>query len=142
MASFRQEFMDALDSMNIKFTLLNEEDNLLHIGVMSNTGVKTDIFVDFDETKGGEELPSCKFIAPSLAVAPEEKTVNMLVALNELNRKFRFAKFSLSEENQVSVQIDIFFRGGDAVDECLFALQSIIRIVDESYPVIMRTIYA
>lgn len=142
MEDFRRVFMEALDKIKVIYTVLNEEDNLIHIGYTTEIGTNLDVFADFDENSKGEQMPSCKFVIPRLVVAPEDKSINVLLALNDLNETYRFVKFSLNANNYVTLTFDSFFLGGDAVTECMFALQTLLKVANEAYPVVMRAIYS
>ncbi|MBE5838427.1 YbjN domain-containing protein [Butyrivibrio sp.] len=85
-----------------------------------------------------------KVISAPIARSNGDNIAKMLLVINSLNDKFKFAKFVLEPNGDVVAQCDVPISVsdeliGDVVLELVLVLS---RIVDESYPDIMKTIWA
>jgi len=70
------------------------------------------------------------------------KEPELLLAINELNCKYRFAKFVLDEDCDVRIECDIPLRCGDVGQTAIELANRLVDIADEGYPVIMRALWA
>lgn len=71
----------------------------------------------------------------------QEKASALILKLNEINSKYRFVKFYVEDDSSIFAEIDYDFNKEDAADVCFQACIRIVRIVDECYPEIMKTIW-
>lgn len=77
-----------------------------------------------------------------IAKYPPDRRALMCVALDEINSKYRYAKFVTNpKENTVQVEMDIP-QSVTNVEEAAFELMlRAVRIIDEAYPTIMKVIW-
>ena len=72
---------------------------------------------------------------------PEEKRPQVLEAINECNRKFRFLKFVIDKDNDVNVEADIPLRVTNVGPVAVELTIRIMKILDEAYPIFMKCIW-
>ena len=75
---------------------------------------------------------------------PEEKRTRMLETINTLNKEYRFIKFTLDSDKDLEVKADW---PSATADESLGPMAyemfiRIMRIMEEAYPMIARTLYS
>lgn len=58
-----------------------------------------------------------------------------------LNQKFRWVKYCLSDKGGLSAEDDAVVDESSVGEECMQLVQRMVGIVDESYPVIMKTLW-
>lgn len=77
----------------------------------------------------------------SVAKIPDDKTGNVLFVLNEMNDKYRFTKFYLDSDNEVTLSSDAILQSESSGNETFRLVYSIIRMVDDVYPRIMKELW-
>ena len=77
-----------------------------------------------------------------LAKVPVDRQVDVYAALNELNRNYRWARFFVDNENDIVIQMDHIVSAGESPDAVMELVFRMVKIVDESYPKMMRAIWA
>ena len=73
----------------------------------------------------------------------EDKCANVLKVINELNCKYRFVKFVLDKDNDVSIECDIPLESGDEYvgkEACEIFIR-IMKIADDAYPQLMHALW-
>ena len=94
----RKECTDFFEANNILYSVFDEERNVLKISFSASAekdggGTETMVYADFDED--GDNSDSVHFTTGRWAECPQENIPQVLVALNEANKKYRWAKFWL-----------------------------------------------
>jgi len=82
------------------------------------------------------------FRVSRLAKLPIDRQFEVLSALNELNREYRFVRFYTDQEDYVTVQIDRIIAVNETADPVMEMIARILRIIDEAYPRIMKAIWS
>ena len=111
----RQEFMRFMDSKDVKYTVFDEDDNILYLAFGGEK--ETFVLVDFDEE--GNNATSVHFVSQNFAKAEKAKIPAALVKLNEINRQFRWVKFHMSDDGVISADCDAVLTPGHVGEECL-----------------------
>ncbi len=131
-----KRFVDYLDDKGIKYdTDEIEENTVVKVGYnLENTTVKATIFFSDDN----KHLAMRCF---NIVQVPKDKLANILVACNEANREYRWVKFVIDDEMEVSAQIDAII-GENSSGDVFELMYRILGIVDEVYPSFMKAIWA
>ena len=78
----------------------------------------------------------------SLLSVEESHRDKILPAINTLNRKYRFVKFVMDDEGDVNVEYDFPVTSTNPAVSAKELVIRIVKIVDDSYPVLMRAMWA
>lgn len=86
----------------------------------------------------------CSLNAKSFSIAkvPAAKLMDVYVLLNELNEEYRWVKFFIDSDNEVTVSGDAIIDEATAGEEAYEIVQRYVGIIDEVYPRIMKVIWA
>lgn len=128
-----------MTKVGLKYQIcLAEPHNFLETGFTGkNLTVKLRVFAVGDRG-------AFKIISDSIAKVPPEKTAAGYKLVNDLNREYKYAKFTLEDKGNVVAQWDL----PDNVDAASVgptAVEMLLRmanIIDNAYPRIMKTIWA
>ncbi len=72
----------------------------------------------------------------------EEQRAAALKGINTVNDQFRFAKFTLEEDGDVNVEMDIPQKVENLGPVAFELMIRIVQIMEEAYPILMRAIWA
>ena len=102
----RAEFTAFMREKGIKYSIHDEADNIVRLqfggrSFKDGGGADTDIFVDFDEND--DEARMVHFAAFEFASCTEENYAQVLVKLNEYNRRYRWVKFWMKKTDNGGV---------------------------------------
>ncbi len=78
----------------------------------------------------------------SLVEVDESRKHKVLGVLNELNAKYRYAKFVLDKDGDINVEYDYLVRCPDPSASAKEIVIRLVNIIDESYPVLMRAMWS
>lgn len=110
-------------------------ENVLRMTYVLN-GAKANIYLIF-----GDSDRYVSILIRDFAMVPEDKKEAMCVVLNDINAKYKYAKFSV-EEQAIIEQADVIL----TLDSCAEIIHEYIirltQILEESYKDIMRGIWA
>lgn len=124
------EIIQEFDSANIKYDAVDNQDaNYSYVAASFK-------FISNDDD-GDVEVR-----AFSLAHIPDERLAGALKLVNELNRRFRYVKFVIGEDNDVNAEYDLPLRNAN-IGPC--ATEMFIRcmkIIDVALPELMHLIWA
>ncbi len=104
-------------------------------GAKNKDSISLLLFID----KDGNSINVKSF---SVAKVPENKLMDMYVCLNDLNNQYRWVKFYVDSDNEVTVSGDAIVDEASAGEECLEIVIRYIGIIDDVYPNIMKTLWA
>ena len=113
--NLREEFMRYMDLKDVKYTVFDEEDNIVYLAFGGDK--ETFVLVDFDEE--GNDASSARFVSQGFATVEKSKVPATLVKLNEINRQFRWVKFHMSDDGKISADCDAVLTPGTVGEECL-----------------------
>ena len=135
-----QVFMDALTKANLKYKDSRDMDDgnsLVACGVSGKNNAQYNVLFIFDAN--GETVSIRVY---NLVVScPEEKTLKMLDAINDVNAHYRWLKFYLDKEQAVNVQADAYVDCDAEGKICVKYLLRFMQIIDECYPTFMRVLW-
>ncbi len=77
-----------------------------------------------------------------LAKIPIDRQFEVLSALNELNREYRFVSFYSDAEDFVTVQTDRVIAANETADPVMEMIVRVVQILDGAYPRIMKAIWS
>ena len=78
----------------------------------------------------------------SICKVTPDKLMDIYVKLNELNYNYRWIKFYLDEDNEVTQSGDAIIDEETAGEECFELLGRYVNILDDCYPEIMKALWA
>ncbi len=129
-------FMAYLESKETHAKYVNDEESVVRVGWnLENT--KLNIYFFF-----GDDGKDVHLIGDGFCKAPENKQDAILKAVNECNKKFRWMKFVLKEEGEVEVEDDAVIQLDTCAEECFELMVRMCSIVDEAYPILMKSIWS
>ena len=76
-----------------------------------------------------------------LESVPDDKYVDVVLACNQVNARFRFVKFVVDKDNDVVVFTDAILDPSSAGDECFELLVRSLKIISDAKPTVMKAIY-
>lgn len=133
-------FTHLLEENDIKYNYQGQYDNgddMIVIIFDGEHATNIVIRVFFDPNEEDVRLRVFDFVK-----FPASKSPEMLYEVNVMNRKFRMAKFSVDpDEHSVDVYLDGTFRGDTAGDVALEMLMCCLKVCDDSYPLLMKSIW-
>lgn len=134
----RKEFTSFMDQEDIVYEVVNREDNIVRLafggrGFKTGGGADTEIFVDFDED--GDTADSVHFIARKFAKCKLGDYPQVLVKINDYNKRYRWCKFWLMKEGDCGYLVadfDAHLVPGASALECVqlsFTMSTIVEDV-------------
>lgn len=72
----------------------------------------------------------------------KEKSLDVIIALNQLNSTYKWAKFYLDKDNDVIIDTDAIIDEETGGDECFELVARFVNIIKDANNDIMRAIYA
>lgn len=114
-AQMRQAFERHMDSEGIKYTVLDEDDSIVYLA-FGGSRYETFVLVDFDE-----DMPctSAHFNSPGFAKILPGKNAEVLVKLNQINKRFRWVKFWADDDGTLTADCDAVLDIDSVGKECL-----------------------
>lgn len=77
----------------------------------------------------------------SIASVPPEKRSIMLEICNKLNCEYRWIRFYIDKDNDVSADIDAIITSSTIGSVCIELMFRMLNIIDEAYPTIMTALW-
>jgi len=130
-------FMAYMESKDMKCRVMEDDDNILKVGWNLDNCEMT-VYFSFDENDKYVQLHGCDFIQ-----IPENKMDAMLDVVNECNHEYRWVKFVLDKKNrEIITKCDCVIDLETAAEETFELMIRTIQIVDEAYPIFMKSLWA
>lgn len=136
MLKYKQLFIQYMEREGIKYSDVDER--AVRVCYSGDNLKSIPVYVFFD--KDGAPLVSYK--CWEIAKFPADKKAAGILACNALNAKYRWVKFYVDDENDLIAEMDTLVDEETCGIECATSVQRIVGIVDEAYPVIMKSIWA
>ena len=134
LAKVVSSFMDAKDW---KHTLTGENQDVILTGLGGEKNIRgLELGIFFDPER------NVHILSRDYVHVPDDKVDAMYKVVNELNRTYRWAKFSLDDEGDIVLEADAVLDLDTCGDEIMEILFRLTQIADEAYPVVMRGLYA
>lgn len=135
-----ESFKKSLEKREYRYSYLpeNEEHNeMMRLTFSADNKDHIEIIFFFDED-GNRVNVKCF----SIAKVPDTALMNVYVKLNELNEKYRWVKFYIDSDNEVTVSGDAIIDDETAGEECFEICARYIGIIDECYPELMKAMWS
>ena len=133
-----KRFLQCMDSEQIKYEAKEREEKDW-VGVKYNGNNINTISIQFFFDLGGKDVALRVF---TIAKVPQNKTADMLKTLNELMVEYRWLRFYLDADNEVTASYDATITAETAAPVAKELMFRTLNIVDECYPRIMQTLWA
>ena len=127
-------FTDKLDSKDLNYKVRELKDETLVIFPYENRET-TFVFA-------GDEGEYVQMMTVLESRGSDEKFVEAVMVCNQQNRRFRFVKFVVDDDNDVMALSDAILDTNSAGDECFELLVRSLKIIKEARPQIMKVIYS
>ena len=127
-------FIDNLKSKDLNYTVRELEDETLVVFPYENRET-TFVFA-------GDDGEYAQMMTVLESMADDEKFVEAVMVCNLLNRRFRFVKFVVDDDNDVMALSDAILEPNSAGEECFELLVRSLKIIKEARPQIMKAIYS
>jgi len=130
-------FTSLLEENQLTYRFLDEEESTLRVGwKLKATNIS--LFFKFAEDGSNVHFEGHEFL-----MVPEGNIEQMYKICNQMNRDFRWVKFSVNEElKEVVVEGDAVIQLDSCAQECLELMIRTTRIIDEAYPRFMKEMWA
>ena len=132
-----KSFLEEKDVRYDYFERTEERNEAIKVSYRGDNAESVSVILFFDED--GESINVKSF---SIAKVPSAKMMDMYVLMNEINNEYRWVKFYLDSDDEVTVSGDAIISAETAGDECLEIIHRYVGIIDEVYPRIMKVIWA
>lgn len=134
MSSSLQFFSEYLDAKEIKYSV--EDSNRLSVFLRGdNMSTIRTIFVFGND---GKDVAIRIF---SVAKVPKDKLFKFYFVCSELNSKFRWVKFYVDDDGELTVAHDAVIDPYTIATECFELLMRICHIIDQAYPLLMKILW-
>lgn len=130
-----KQFLTYLDSKDIKYTFQGESDGKEVVKVSFGGDYMDTITANFFFSKDGEDVAIRIWDIISF---DSSKFAAICDVANDLNCKYRFAKFTVDSDNTVTMAVDAVFRTNDVGEICYELMHRSVNICDEAYPMLSR----
>lgn len=130
-------FTALLEEKEINYTFVDEEESAVRVG-WKLKATKISIYFKFSEDCTNVHFEGHEFLA-----IPEEHIEKMYKICNQINRDYRWVKFTVNEEvKEVVVEGDAVIQLDSCAQECLELMIRTTQIIDDAYPVFMKALWA
>ncbi len=133
MPNYKQNFMRYMDSQGIKYTDSNEYS--VRVAYTGDNLKTIAFYVYFD--KEGKDMIQLRCWEVANFKGKEAKGI---IVCNEMNKKYRWAKFYLDKDSDILVECDAYI-GEDCGPECLNLVRRLVNITDEAYPEFAKALW-
>lgn len=133
--NYKAEVCNYFQGQGIKYQEVQE--NAIRMRFDADNAGAVELVIFFDDS-GDRHI---HFLSPGIAKVSDDKFVPALMVANKLNGQYRWAKFSISDENRFDCEADAILDENSCGDECLELVIKLVKIVDNSYPEIMKVVW-
>lgn len=128
---------DYYDEKGVKYERLGDLGEIMVSRFKQKNRDSIDVIVIFDE-----DSTSAKIRSYNIAKFGDDKKEILYRICNELNSQYRWIKFYVDEnDNSITAEDDAVIQLDSCGDEILRCSSQLVKIVDDTYPVIMKAIY-
>ena len=135
MESYKSMFLKYMDSVDIKYTELDE----FGVGIVV-AGENIDairVLVIFEEDGSPAlQLRSSNYVGFS------GKEIRGIIACNKINNDLRWVKFCLNSDGDIVATMDTYFDGASCGEECIKLIKRFVRIIDATYPTFAQAFWS
>lgn len=124
----RGEFQRFMDAHDIKYTVIDESDNMISL-IFGGQGTDTHVIVDFDEE--GNNATSVQFRSEAFAEC-NGSIASALPAINKINSSYRWVKFWVKDDGKIYADCDALVFPGSVGEECAQIAFRMSNIIEEA----------
>lgn len=135
MSRYAELYTERLDKGDVRYT--KEDDHVVRVAFKGQNADSITILAVFDEEGG----PHVAFRCYSILNFKDKKEAGAL-ACSEINSQYRWIKFYLDKDNEITGAADAILCEEKAGDICFELLVRMTDIVDESYPTFAKARWA
>jgi len=128
-------FTDYMDKKETRYTVL--DDRKVRVGFRGKNMPSISALFIFGND--GRDVAIRYF---SIAKVPDDKISDACVVCSKLNAKYRWIKFYIDKDNEITAEDDAVIDPFTTGEECYELLLRGTDIVDEAYPEIMKVIWS
>ena len=135
-----EKFKSYLDGKNIKYDYHEATEKTAEaiiVGTAGNNADEIRVIFFFDDDANSVNVKSF-----SVAKVPSNKLMDAYVKVNELNYEYRWVKFYIDDDNEITVSGDAIVDPDSAGEELFEMLARYMKIIDDVYPALMKVIWA
>lgn len=132
MADYKSIYMRYMDENGIKYSDVRER--VVRVSYSGDNLKSIPVYVYFSEN----DEPRVRLACSSIAHFEDNKLAAGLIACNELNRKYRWVKFYVDEENDIIAEDDAIIDATSCGPELRELVVRMVDIIDKGYPTIMQ----
>ena len=125
----RKEFTDFMDEHDIRYTVMDENDNMVYLAFGGDQD--TYVMVDFDEDDE-DDAQSVHFSSLGFASVERSNIPAALVTLNKVNSNYRWVKFFLRDDNKLCADCDAMVFPGTVGQECFHSAGRMSNIIEHA----------
>lgn len=137
--SFSADYIRVLDDIGLNHSDVMTSDNDNLELVYFNIDTKNVNSVKVQTIFAGN---SVSITCNQICKVPDDKFGDGIYICNQLNDKYRFAKFVIDKDNDFYIQADAFLDENSGGEETWALVKTTLDKVDESYGILMKAIYA
>lgn len=137
MNSAAKLFCDYLDQKNIKYSEIDFDTIRLNY----RGGNCPSIPVNFTFSDDGRNVAIHSFSIAKIDKEDGKQYLAALLTCSELNKKYRWVKFYLDDDNEITAEDDAVIDPYTTGEECYKLLRHMVNIIDEAYPIIMTMVW-
>ena len=134
--SLKSEYMRAMDREGIKYREV--DDVCVQVNYSAKNTNTVEIKVIFSKEGAGVVALRCW----SFGNVKEEKRTAVMEVCNRLNKKYRWVKFYLDNDSDVTVAADAVIDKDTVGPVCIQLARRMTDIYDECYPILMKEIWS
>ena len=127
MANYKRMFMNYMDHEGIKY--VDRDDFVVKVTYTGDNLKTIPVYVFFDED--GDPIVQFK--------CWEGKGI---FACNEMNKEYRWVKFSLDDDSDIVASIDAYISIESCGEECMALVRRVVNITDDAYPTFAKAMWS
>lgn len=131
---------DFFNSKGVKYTILNDDEGIIKVLYSGKNKSDIEMFLNFDNDE-----KTISIHAYAIAKPKDDSAVSKAkayIVCNLLNIKWRWFKFYLDSDNEFTASVDAIIDLYTAGEECLELFERMANVIDDSYPMIMQSIWS
>jgi len=134
--SYAEKYVEVLDEEGLNHSEITEKDGIEIVRFGMHTKNKD---VQVSSMFRGEVVSNGIW---GITKVPEDKLADALFVCNDFNQRFNFVKFVINNDLEVELRSEGIIDEETAGKEAFHLVISMIRIVDETYPELMKVIWS
>ncbi len=132
-------FLAKMDAVGWKYRDVEElPEGKVYVGCSFNAKSVTVYFNIFFDKEGH----SVTLRVPRLFPVPIDKRLQLLEDVNACNKTYRWIKYFIDDGNDMNLQADAVINAENSGEITAELIARVLKIIDETYPIFMRTIWA